>query len=88
MTSITPSGIEWFSSARLGLFMHYGLYSLLGRGEWVQYVEKIPLKDYEQLMGQFTAKDFDADFITDLALEAELKYVNITSMHHDGFCLF
>ncbi len=88
MPNITPSGIDWFSNARLGLFMHYGLYSLLGRGEWVQYVENIHVAEYAKLMGEFTAKDFDADFITDLALEAEMKYVNITSMHHDGFCLF
>ena len=88
MTNIMPTGTEWFRDAGFGLFMHYGLYSLLGRGEWVQYVEKIPLKEYEQLKGRFTAKHFDADFITDLALEAEMKYVNITTMHHDGFCLF
>jgi len=88
MTNTTPTGIAWFRDAGFGLFMHYGLYSLLGRGEWVQYVEKIPVKEYEKLKDRFTAKDFDADFITDLALEAEMKYVNITSMHHDGFCLF
>ena len=64
--------------------MHYGLYSLLGRGEWVQYVEQIPLAQYEKLAEDFTASGFDADFITDLALEAGMKYVNITTMHHDG----
>lgn len=88
MTSPTRTGIEWFTDASFGLFMHYGLYSLLGRGEWVQFNEKIPVKEYERLKDQFTAKRFDADFITDLALEAEMKYVNITTMHHDGFCLF
>ena len=83
-----PCGIEWFKNAKFGLFLHYGLYSLIGRGEWVQYVENIPLAEYAKLMRDFTAKDFDADFITDLALDAEMKYVNLTSMHHDGFCLF
>lgn len=87
-TDMTPAGIDWFRDAKFGLFMHYGLYSLLGRGEWVQFHEKIPVKEYEQLKNQFTAKHFDADFITDLALEAEMNYVNITTMHHDGFCLF
>jgi len=86
MTS--PVNIEWFKQARSGLFMHYGVYSLLGRGEWVQFRELIPLDEYSRLKDGFTAERFDADFITDLALEAEMKYVNITTMHHDGFCLF
>ncbi len=75
-------------NAKFGLFMHYGLYSLLGRHEWVMYREKIPLPDYEKLKDSFTAKRFDADFITDLALDAGMKYVNLTSRHHDSFCLF
>jgi alpha-L-fucosidase len=78
----------WFSEARFGLFMHYGLYSLLGRGEWVMYHEKIPIAEYEPLKDQFTAEKFDADYITDLALEAGMRYVNLTARHHDGFCLF
>jgi len=79
---------EWFKSAAFGLFMHYGLYSLLGRGEWVMLKEKIPVAEYAKLKDQFTAAQFDADAITDLAVAAEMKYVNITSRHHDSFCLF
>jgi alpha-L-fucosidase len=79
---------RWFREARFGLFMHYGLYSLLGRHEWVQYREKIPLDEYTRLKDDFTAARFDADFITDLACEAGMKYVNITSRHHEGFSLF
>jgi alpha-L-fucosidase len=82
------AALEWFKNARFGLFLHYGLYSLLGRHEWVQFREKIPIVEYEKLAGRFTAKEFDADFITDLAAEAGMKYVNLTSKHHDGFCLF
>ena len=82
------AALEWFREAKFGLFMHYGLYSLLGRGEWVQHNERIPLGEYDKLFDQFTAKKFDADFITDMALSAEMKYVNITAKHHDGFCLF
>ena len=78
----------WFGEARFGLFMHYGLYSILGRGEWVMLRERIPVAEYEKLQGRFTAQNFDVDFITDLALEAEMKYINLTSRHHDGFCLF
>jgi len=78
----------WFGEARFGLFMHYGLYSLLGRGEWVMLRERIPVAEYVKLQKDFTAKNFDVDFITDLALEAGMKYINLTSRHHDGFCLF
>jgi alpha-L-fucosidase len=82
------AALEWFKNAKFGLFMHYGLYSILGGGEWAQFRQKIPIEKYEKLTKQFTAKNFDADFITDLALEGGMKYVNLTSKHHDGFCLF
>ncbi len=79
---------QWFREAGFGLFMHYGIYSRLGRGEWVMLREKIPVKEYEKLKDTFTADKFDADKITDLAIASEMKYVNITSRHHDSFCLF
>lgn len=79
---------EFFRTAKFGLFLHYGPYSLLGRHEWVQLREKIPVGEYAELRHSFTAERFDADFITDLALEAEMRYVNITTRHHDSFCLF
>lgn len=82
------AALAWFRDARFGLFLHYGLYSILGRGEWVMFTEAIPVKEYEQLKKEFKADSFDADFITDLALEAGMKYVNITTRHHDSFCLF
>lgn len=79
---------DWFRDAKFGLFMHYGLYSLLGRGEWVMLRERIPVAEYTKLQDDFTARNFDVDFITDLALDAGMKYINLTSRHHDGFCLF
>jgi alpha-L-fucosidase len=79
---------KWFRDAKFGLFMHYGLYSLLGRHEWVQFRELIPVSEYAKLKDKFTAERFDADFITDLALAAQMRYVNITTRHHDSFCLF
>jgi alpha-L-fucosidase len=82
------ANLEWFKSAKWGLFMHYGLYSQLERGEWVMYHDRIPISEYEKLFDSFDPKNFDADFITDLALEAEMKYVNITACHHEGFCLW
>lgn len=82
------ANLEWFKNAKWGLFMHYGLYSQLERGEWVMLREKIPIPEYEKLFNSFDPKNFDADFITDLACEAEMKYVNITACHHEGFCLW
>ncbi len=80
--------LAWFTGARFGLFMHYGVYSILGRGEWVQLREAIPVAEYGKLKEQFTAAKFNADFICDLAVSAGMKYVNLTARHHDSFCLF
>jgi alpha-L-fucosidase len=82
------AAVEWFRNARFGLFIHYGLFSLLGRHEWVQLREKIRPAEYAKLVGQFTAEKFDANFITDLALAAQMRYINIVTRHHDSFCLF
>jgi len=82
------AAIDWFKKAKYGLFMHYGVYSLLGRGEWVMLHEKIPVAEYGRLKDRFTAERFDAGFIANLALDAGMKYVTITTRHHDGFCLF
>lgn len=82
------ANLEWWRNAKWGLFMHYGLYSQLGRGEWVMLREAIPIVEYEKLFDSFDPKNFDADFITDLALEAEMTYINITACHHEGFCLW
>jgi alpha-L-fucosidase len=81
------ANLEWFKEARFGLFMHYGVYSLLEAGEWVQLRHKppIPVADYDTLKNKFTANNFDADFITDLAIAAGMKYINITARHHDSF---
>ena len=82
------ANLNWFQNAAFGLFIHYGLYSQLGRKEWVQYNEKIPVSKYEQLYDSFNPSHFDADFITDLALDAGMRYVTFTSCHHEGFCLW
>lgn len=54
--------LEWFRDAGYGLFLHYGLYSLLHDREWIQFFDKIPVAEYEKLAGQFTAHNFDADY--------------------------
>ncbi|MEM7808414.1 MAG: alpha-L-fucosidase [Planctomycetota bacterium] len=80
--------LGWFEQARAGLFLHYGLYSILGRGEWVMFHEAIPPDEYETLADRFDPSGFDADAIARLAVEAEMSYVNLTSCHHEGFCLW
>lgn len=80
--------VDWFVRARFGLFIHYGLYSLLGRGEWVRNREQIPPEEYTALANQFTAERFDADALADLAVRAGMRYVCFTTMHHDGFRLY
>jgi alpha-L-fucosidase len=82
------ANLEWFEQADYGMFIHYGLYSQLAKGEWVQLRDTIPVAEYARLVETFCAENFDADFITDLALKAGMKYITITSKHHDGFCLF
>ena len=71
-TDPRQASLAWFASAGYGLFMHYGLYSIWGRGAWVQLLEKIPLSQYVKLTDESTAEKFDADFITDLAIERNL----------------
>ncbi len=87
-TDPRAAATEWFRDAKYGLFLHYGLYSLLGRHEWVQLREKIPLAEYAKLKDQFTAEKFDADYIAAFAVDCGMKYVNITTRHHDSFCLW
>lgn len=82
------AAVAWFREARYGLFLHYGLYSLLGRQEWVQQRERIRVADYAQLAPHFTAERFDADAICDIAVDCGMRYVNLTTRHHDSFCLF
>jgi len=82
------AGLQWFRDARYGLFLHYGLYSIPGRHEWVQYRERIPVAEYAKLKEQFTADKFDAMRIVEFAIACGMRYVNLTTRHHDGFCLW
>jgi len=82
------ANLKWFKNAKFGMFIHYGLYSLLEKGEWIQLRDTIPVNEYARLRDQFRAENFNANDIAQLALEAGMKYITITSKHHDGFCLF
>ena len=82
------SRIAWWRDAKFGLFMHWGVYSIPGRGEWVQWNEQIPVTEYAKLAGQFHPDEFDADAWAAIAKAAGMKYAVLTARHHDGFALF
>ncbi len=80
--------ISWWRDAKFGLFTHWGVYSIPGRGEWVQWSEQIPVDEYAKLAGQFNPDKFDPDAWAALAKESGMKYMVLTARHHDGFALF
>ena len=79
---------EWFQDAKFGLFIHWGVYSVLGDGEWVMNVKQIPIKTYEKLPSFFNPTQFDPAAWVQMAKDAGMKYITITSKHHDGFAMF
>lgn len=86
--SSSASRIQWWREAKFGIFIHWGLYAIPGRGEWVQWHEQIPVKEYAQLADRFNPRDFSPNTWAELAQSAGAKYVVLTSRHHDGFALF
>ncbi|MBI2298030.1 MAG: alpha-L-fucosidase [Armatimonadetes bacterium] len=80
--------LQWFKEARFGMFIHWGVYSIPARGEWVMHNEKIPIPDYEKFSGQFNPQHFDADAWVQLARDAGCRYMVLTTKHHDGYCMF
>ena len=79
---------QWFQDSKFGMFIHWGVYSVPGRGEWVMNQEKIPISEYEKFAPQFNPTKFSAAEIVGLAKSAGMKYITITSKHHDGFAMF
>ncbi|MEG1149497.1 MAG: alpha-L-fucosidase, partial [Niameybacter sp.] len=80
--------VEWFKKDRFGMFIHWGLYSIPARGEWIRSIEQLSIEDYEQYYKEFNPIDYDPKEWAKLAKEAGMKYVVLTAKHHDGFCLF
>lgn len=77
-----------FQDMKFGMFIHWGIYSELGAGEWVMHERKIPYDSYKRLASFFRPEDFDAKAWVALAKAAGMKYITITSRHHDGFSMF
>ncbi len=88
MKQASLEGLKWFQNARFGMFIHWGLYSMLARGEWVMHNEKIPVAEYEPLAQQFNPTKFNADEWVSVAADAGQHYIVITSRHHDGFSMY
>ena len=79
---------EWFQNARFGMFIHWGVYSVLGDGEWVMNNRKMTVAEYEKLPAQFNPTEYNPAEWVSLAKAAGMKYITITSKHHDGFAMF
>ncbi|MGL5346338.1 MAG: alpha-L-fucosidase [Peptostreptococcaceae bacterium] len=80
--------IEKFEKMAFGLFIHWGLYSLKEKGEWTMKLHNIPKNEYSKLSEEFKCKEYDAKKIVKIAKNAGIKYITITSKHHDGFFLY
>jgi alpha-L-fucosidase len=80
--------MSWWREARFGMFVHFGLYSALGRHEWAMTQENIPIAEYEKLADQFNPKPGAPREWAALAKEAGMKYIVLTSRHHEGFSLW
>ena len=79
---------EWFQDARFGMFIHWGVYSVLGDGEWVMHNRRMTIAEYEKLAPQFNPTEFNAAEWVALAKEAGMRYITFTSKHHDGFAMW
>ena len=88
--------MQWWREARFGMFIHWGLYSIpagewkenTNHAEWIRTTAQIPVEEYDKFVSQFNPVKFNAAEWVRLAKDAGMKYIVITSKHHDGFCLF
>ena len=85
---LSEEQMKWFRDAKFGMFIHWGVYSMLGKGEWVLMNEHLDVRKYETLKDDFLAENFDAEQWAKNAKAAGMKYMVLTTRHHDGFCLF
>ena len=83
----TPK-IKEFMDARFGLFLHWGCYAQIGKGEWNMFYERTPRDEYARLASTFDPQEFNPREWARIAAAAGMKYMILTTRHHDGFCLF
>ena len=94
ITQLSDEKMQWFLDAKFGMFIHWGLYSGVGRGEWVMQNEGIPPEKYRQYAypesgdAYFDAADYHPEAWAQLAKDAGMKWMCLTTRHHEGFCLF
>ena len=80
--------MQWWHEARFGMFIHWGIYAIPAHDAWLMYQEHIPFEEYKVLADQFNPQEYNpADWVA-LAKAAGMKYIVITTRHHDGYCLF
>ncbi|HEY3289485.1 MAG TPA: alpha-L-fucosidase, partial [Anaerolineae bacterium] len=90
--------LKWLLDARFGLFIHWGLYSVLAGewqgqrmdyiGEWIMSRFRIPVREYETIAARFNPKEYDADAWVQLAKQAGMRYIVYTAKHHEGFAMY
>lgn len=88
MDAVYRERMRWFHEARFGMFIHFGLYAILGRGEWTMFRERIKPEDYAVLADEFKPQNFDARAWARTAVGAGMRYAVLTARHHDGYCLY
>src|SRR6187401_2030873 len=97
-TSSADDRMAWWREARFGMFIHWGVYAVpagtykgqkIGRiGEWIRNPGKIPVAEYQEFAKEFNPVKYDPEAWVKMAKDAGMKYIVITSKHHDGFALF
>jgi len=86
--ALPPDAMQWWRDAKFGMFLHWGVYTLPGKGEWLMWNERIPMRDYRKLADQFNPTRFNPTAWAETAKAAGMKYMVLTAKHHDGYCLF
>ena len=84
----TPGNTDWFVNDRVGMFIHWGLYSMPARHEWVKHTECITEEKYDKYFKYFNPDLYDAKDWAKRASAAGMKYVVFTAKHHEGFCMY
>jgi alpha-L-fucosidase len=87
-TAETEKRVAWWREAKFGMFIHWGLYAIPGKGEWVMWNNQINVSDYSKLADRFSAPEFSGKAWAKTAKEAGMKYMVMTTKHHDGFAMF